>query len=80
MPYGHLNSEERYVIYHLRLFGLSLREIGRRLERHHTTIGRELSRNGPVHGGAYIHEFAQRRADERWRVARHHRRRSHGRL
>ena len=81
MPYGHLRFEERYVIYHLRLVGLSLREIGRRLGRHHTTIGRELSRNGPRHGGGvYIHEVAQRRADERWRVARHRRRRSHGRL
>ena len=29
MSYTHLTLEERYVIYHLVLYGLSLREIGR---------------------------------------------------
>lgn len=80
MPYSHLRLQERYVIYHLKVFGLSLREIGRRLGRHHTTISRELSRNGPRYGGVYFHETAQRKADERWRVPRHCRRRSHSRL
>jgi hypothetical protein len=47
MPYVQLTSEERYVIYHLLLFKLSLREIARRLGRHHTTISREIQRNGP---------------------------------
>jgi len=36
MSYAQLTSEERYVIYHLKLFKLSLREIARRLGRHHT--------------------------------------------
>ncbi len=40
MPYRHLSLQERYVIHHLKLFKLSHREIGRRLVRHHTTIGR----------------------------------------
>ena len=47
MSYVQLTSEERYVIYHLKLFKLSLREIARRLGRHHTTISREIQRNGP---------------------------------
>lgn len=42
MSYVQLTSEERYVIYHLKLFKLSLREIARRLGRHHTTISREI--------------------------------------
>lgn len=48
MSYVQLTSEERYVIYHLKLYRLSLREIGRRLGRSHATISRELKRNGPV--------------------------------
>jgi len=48
MPYVQLTSQERYVIYHLKLFKLSLREIARRLSRHHSTISREIKRNGPA--------------------------------
>jgi len=81
MSQGHLSSEERYVIYHLRLYGLSRREIGRRLGRAHTTIGRELRRNGSrMVDGNYWHETAHRRALERRRRPRHRRRRSNGRL
>ena len=61
MPYKHLTSEERYVIYHLKLFKLSEREIGRRLNRSHTTIKREVKRNGPTYGGVYWHEAAHAR-------------------
>lgn len=46
MPYTHLTYNDRYVIHHLVIFGLSYREIGRRLNRHHTTISREIKRNG----------------------------------
>ena len=45
MSYCHLSSQERYVIYHLVLYGLSLPEIGRRLQRHHTTLSHEIKRH-----------------------------------
>ncbi|MCK4469757.1 MAG: helix-turn-helix domain-containing protein [Desulfobacterales bacterium] len=45
MSYSHLSSEERYVITYLVLYDLSSREIARRLNRHHTTISREIKRN-----------------------------------
>jgi len=38
MSYSHLTLQERYVIYHLVLYGLSYREIGRRLNRHYMQI------------------------------------------
>lgn len=73
MSYAQLTSEERYVIYHLKLFKLSLREIARRLNRHHTTISREIKRNGPERPTwVYWHEDAHQRALERRRQPRHH--------
>lgn len=81
MPYVQLTSEERYVIYHLKLFKLSLREIARRLGRHHSTISRELKRNGPAFPTwVYRHEGAHQQALQRRRLPRHHQRRSHAPL
>lgn len=81
MSYRHLSLNERYVIHHLCLYGLSCREIARRLERHHSTVGREIVRNGPRHeGDVYFHEAAQRRAEARLRWPRSWRRRDHRRL
>ena len=81
MSYSHLSLNERYVIHHLRLYGLSNREIARRLDRHHSTIDREIVRNGPsLDGFVYVHEAAQRRADARLRWPRPRRRRDHQRL
>ena len=78
MSYVQLTSEERYVIYHLKLFKLSLREIARRLGRHPTPISREIQRNGPDDPSwVYWHAGAHQRARERSRQPRHHRRRLH---
>ena len=82
MSYSHLTLQERYVIYHLVLYGLSYREIGRRLNRHHTTIIREAKRNSPRYtdDGVYWHEEAQYYADQRKYKARHCLRRSNSQL
>lgn len=53
MSYTHLTLRERYVISHLKVAKFSVREIARR-GRHHTTISREIKRNGPTYpGGVY---------------------------
>jgi IS30 family transposase len=77
MSYVQLTREERYVIAHLTMFKLSVREIARRLRRHHSTVSRELTRNGPHYpGGVYWYDSAQARALERKVKPRHQRRRA----
>ena len=82
MSYAHLSLEERYVIYHLVLYGLSYREIGRRLNRHHTTIIREVNRNRPTHAddAVYSSDAAEFYANQRKYKARHCLRRSNEQL
>jgi len=60
-------------------WGLSYREIGRRLKRHHTTISREIQRNGRLFA-CYWDVPAQQWAEERKHKARHYRKRSTKRL
>ncbi len=43
MSYIHITEKDRYVISHLRSM-FSLREIARRIGRHHTSISREIKR------------------------------------
>lgn len=62
--YNHLGLEEREKLYAWKLQGISLREIGRRLKRSHTTLGRELKRN-TKYGNQYIPCKANIRAVKR---------------
>ena len=45
MSYNHLNTFERTRIEVLSKMGYSTRQIGKELNRHHSTIARELKRN-----------------------------------
>lgn len=78
MPYTHLTPRDRYVISHLKMAKISLREIARRLGRHHTTISRELKRNGPTYpGGVYWYYFIERQVEINRHRARSHRRQNY---
>jgi IS30 family transposase len=81
MPYTHLTENERYVISHLSVAGFSFREIARRIKRHHTTVSRELERNGPEYDCTiYWYDWTHPRALKRRHNARHHRRQSNPHL
>lgn len=81
MSYTHLTQQERYVISHLKIAGVSLREIGRRLGRDHTAISREIKRNGPTYpNGVYWYDFTHPTAIKRRYKARHHRRKNQAKL
>lgn len=78
MSYNHLTEKERYVISHLKSAKFSLREIARRLGRHHTTISREIRRNGPKYpGGVYWYYFINTMVEKRRHKPRCHRRQHH---
>lgn len=62
--YKHLSLVEREKYYALKAQGLSLREIGRRLGRFHTTLSREFRRNAK-YGKPYIPCVAQRWSERR---------------
>jgi len=80
MSYRHLTEHERYVISHLRST-FSIREIARRLNRHHATISRELKRAKSRYPYAvYWYDWAQPLALERTRKPRYFRRQSNSRL
>ena len=82
MSYGHLSSEERYVIAHLVIYDLSLREVGRRIHRHPSTISREIKRNRPTFAddAVYRYDVGQEFANRRKRMVHHWVRKSNPQL
>ena len=72
--YLHLNKTERILIKDWKNRGISLREIGRRLNRSHTTISRELRRNlwcgrhYYITGAQEIYEHRLKRRAKRYRL------------
>lgn len=79
MSYTHLTERERYVISHLHMAKVSVREIGRRLLRSHTSIAREIKRNKTVYG-LYWYDYSSRFAQARKQQPRHKKRQNHHRL
>jgi len=78
MSYSHLSENDRYVIGHMASADFSIREIARRLKRHHSTISRELRRNdNPLYeDNIYWHDWVNPEAFKRRHKARHYRRSS----
>jgi len=67
MAHEQLSRRERYAIGRLKARGLSLREIGRRLDRSVSTISKEIKRNSCPGDGYYRPEKAHARAlRRRW--------------
>lgn len=80
MSYQHLSEKERYVISHLQ-HSFSIREIARRLGRHHSTISREFKRAKARHPWTtYYYDWAHPLALERCQKPRHLRRQNNPRL
>ena len=68
--YRQLTQEERYRISAQRMSGSSQAEIARLLDRHPSTIGREILRNATTHDGGYRAEKAHSYATARRRRCR----------
>ena len=71
MSYTHLIHHERYQIQCWHAAGLCLREIAERLQRHPSTISRELRRNISASGTYYV-DTAHRKASRRASRSRSH--------
>jgi IS30 family transposase len=77
MSYQHFSAKERHTLMILLHRQLSYRVIGLHLNRHHTTISREVKRNLPFWGPHYHDLYADKQAQRRKNQARHHRKRDH---
>lgn len=71
MSYSHIIEKEQFVISHLKIARISLREIGRHLGRHHTSISREIKRNQTTYADNAVYWYY---VTERKHIARSHRR------
>lgn len=80
MPYHHLTVWERTAVLYCSQYGLSQREIARRLGRSPSTISRELRRGQPSWSAFYNDFYAHHHAVLRRRQARHRRRADHTKL
>ena len=67
MNYTHLSQNERYQIHALRRISVSCAQIARELNRHRSSIARELRRNASARGytPAKAHDKATARQCER---------------
>ena len=75
MSYVQLTLYERFAIYQFHVAQFGVREIARRLNRHHSTISRELKRNrATLPGARYDITFAHDQTLTRRQRARRHRR------
>jgi IS30 family transposase len=61
MANNYLTSNERHSLMFLLQMKLSYRSIGERLNKHHSTISREVARNSPS-SGSYCDKVAQKAA------------------
>ena len=73
MTYHQITSGERYMISALRKQGCSCGEVARQLQRHRSTIGRELRRNACRHGWYRPSVAIERTSGRRWRSRRNQR-------
>lgn len=78
MTYCQLTEEERYTIAALRREGLNQAQIARRLQRHRSTISREVRRNAARLDGAYRAQKAIERTNGRRSRSRRNSRFSRG--
>ena len=71
MSYTQINAEERSKLEAWKEANLSQGEMARRLGRHPSTIGRELSRNGESRSGWYVGKKAEKFRRDRRRDTNH---------
>ena len=75
MAYTQFTAKEHHTLMFLLQMNLSQRDIGRRLNRDHTTISREIKRNGRL-AGCYCDVHAEKLANQRKKKPRHSYRKS----